>query len=85
MRNVMRVIAIGAAFALTVWVGMVAFAQSSSSPTPSVATSTPSASTSSATPAGDGDQFKGPCDEAEHIGDPECEGVIPRARGWPRR
>jgi hypothetical protein len=76
MRKVLRVGVIAAAFALTAWIGVVALAQSSTTaPTTGPTTSSPAVD--------DGDQFKGPCDEAEHAGDPECQGVtlVPEDNG----
>jgi hypothetical protein len=74
MRKVLRVGVVAAAFALTGWVGVVPLAQSSTtSPTTTSPTTTGPTTTSPA--VGDGDQFKGPCDEAEHVNDPECQGV----------
>jgi hypothetical protein len=64
MRKALRIMAILAAFGLTAWIGVVALAQSS--PTQSPATSTT---------VGTGDEFKGNCDEPEHVNDPECVGA----------
>src|SRR5262245_2799079 len=64
MRKALRIMAILAAFGLTAWIGVVALARSSPTQAPATSTS-----------VGDGDQFKGPCDEAEHADDPECVGV----------
>ena len=68
MRKALRLIAILAAFGLTVWIGVVALAQGSSTPTPSTSTTTSPAVTG-------GEDVKGNCDEAEHANDPECVGV----------
>ena len=77
MRKVLRVGVVAAAFALTAWIGVVALAQSSTT------SPTNSPTTTSSPAVGDGDQFKGPCDEAEHAGDPECQGVtlVPEDKG----
>jgi hypothetical protein len=64
MRKALRVGATIAAFALTAWIGVVALAQSSPTQAPTTSTT-----------VSDGDQFKGPCDEAEHANDPECVGA----------
>jgi hypothetical protein len=64
MRKALRVGATIAAFALTAWIGVVALAQSSPTQAPTTSTT-----------VGDGDQFKGPCDEAEHANEPECVGA----------
>jgi hypothetical protein len=65
-------VAILAAFGLTVWIGVVALAQGSSTPTSSTSTTT--------SPAAIGDEdVEGNCDEAEHANDPECVGVNPVA------
>jgi hypothetical protein len=71
MRNVLRVGGIVAAFALTAWIGVVALAEGSSTPTPSSPTTT---ATTPPSPTGV-DDVKGNCDEAEHLNDPECRGV----------
>ena len=76
MSKVLRVVAIVAAFGLTVWIGVVALAQgSSSAPTPSPTTM----STTSPAPDSEGDDVEGNCDEAEHTNDPGCLGVLPVA------
>ncbi len=72
MRKALRLVAILAAFGLTVWIGVVALAQGSSAPTPSTSTTTSSAAIS-------GEDIEGNCDEAEHANDPECVGVNPAA------
>ncbi|HKN81707.1 MAG TPA: hypothetical protein VJZ98_10245, partial [Actinomycetota bacterium] len=72
MRKALRLMAILAAFGLTVWIGVVALAQGSSAPTPSNSTTTSSAATSV-------EDVEGNCDEAEHANDPECVGVNPVA------
>jgi len=64
MRKALRVGATVAAFALTAWIGVVALAQTGSTQAPTTSTT-----------VGDGDQFKGNCDEAEHANDPECLGA----------
>ena len=71
MKKALRIMAILAAFGLTAWIGVVALAQSSPTQSPS------------STSVGDGDQFKGPCDEAEHANDPACVGVqlVPEDNG----
>ncbi len=72
MRKALRMVAILAAFGLTVWIGVVALAQGSSTPTSSTSTTT--------SPAAIGDEdVEGNCDEAEHANDPECVGVNPVA------
>ena len=60
MRKALRIMAILAAFGLTAWIGVVALAQSSPTQAPT------------STTVGTGDEFKGNCDEAEHVNDPEC-------------
>ena len=72
MRKALRLVAILAAFGLTVWIGVVALAQGSSTPTPSTSTTTSPAATAD-------EDIKGNCDEAEHANDPECVGVNPVA------
>ena len=67
MRKALRLVAILAAFGLIVWIGVVALAQGSSTPTPSTSTTR--------SPATGGEDVKGNCDEAEHANDPECVGV----------
>ena len=63
MRKALRIMAILAAFGLTAWIGVVALAQSSPTQAPTTTT------------VGTGDEFKGNCDEAEHVNDPECVGA----------
>ena len=70
MRKALRLVAILAAFGLTVWIGVVALAQGSSTPTPSTSTTTSPA-------VAGGEDVEGNCDEAEHANDPECVGVNP--------
>jgi len=72
MRKALRLVAILAAFGLTVWIGVVALAQGSSAPTLSTSTTTSPAAIS-------GEDIEGNCDEAEHANDPECVGVNPVA------
>jgi hypothetical protein len=69
MRKMLRVMAILAAFGLTAWIGVVALAQGSSTPSPSTSTTT------SPTPSTGSEDVKGSCDEAEHASDPECVGA----------
>jgi hypothetical protein len=71
MRKMLRVMAILAAFGLTAWIGVVALAQGSSTPSPSTSTTT------SPTPSTGSEDVKGSCDEAEHASDPECVGANP--------
>jgi hypothetical protein len=72
MRKALRLVAILAAFGLTVWIGVVALAQGSS-------TTTSSTSMTTSPAAIGGEDVKGNCDEAEHANDPECIGVNPVA------
>src|SRR6266498_5285670 len=71
MRKALRLVAILAAFGLTVWIGVVALAQGSSAPTSTSTTTSPAATS--------GEDVEGNCDEAEHANDPECVGVNPVA------
>jgi hypothetical protein len=71
MRKMLRVMAILAAFGLTAWIGVVALAQGSSTPSPSTSTTT------SPTPSTGSEDVKGSCDEAEHASDPECVAANP--------
>jgi hypothetical protein len=64
MRKALRVGAMVAAFALTAWIGVVALAQTGPTQAPTTSTT-----------VGGGDQFKGNCDEAEHVKDPACVGA----------
>ena len=67
MKNTIRIVAIIGAIILVAALGVSALAASGgNSPTPSVG---PSASPS----PGDGDDFSGPCDEAEHANDPDAK------------
>jgi hypothetical protein len=75
MRKVLSMVAMIAAFALIVGLGVTAFAQGvGTSPNVPTVTSIDDPSPSSDDP---GDDVSGNCDEAEHAGDPECQGVAP--------
>ena len=74
MRKVLSLVAMIAAFALIVGLGVTAFAKGSdpSTAVPTVnSTDDPSGSPST------GGDVKGNCDEPEHANDPECQGVTP--------
>jgi hypothetical protein len=74
MRKVLSMVAMIAAFALIVGLGVTAFAQGSDPSTnvPTVSSTEDRSSSSSDDPSGD---VSGNCDEAEHADDPECQGV----------
>src|SRR5688500_12736560 len=80
MKNTIRIVALIGALMIVGALGVAAFASGNDdlSPTPVAsfsASEDPTPDPTSSPSVGDGDEFKGNCDEAEHAGDPECQGV----------